>query len=130
MTLLGKIKIHEIAKKLNLNSKEVVEKAKELGIEAKTHLSGVEEDEAIRIEESFTNKQVKKEKEKVKEEKTKQSSPVIIRREVIINDTEKPKQEEKKQETSRKEVGFVEQERKKDFNIVYRNKPKDRKSVV
>ena len=120
---MGKIKIHEIAKKLNLNSKEVVEKAKELGIEAKTHLSGVEEDEAIRIEESFTNKQVKKEKEKVKEEKTKQSSPVIIRREVIINDTEKPKQEEKKQETSRKEVGFVEQERKKDFNIVYRNKP-------
>ena len=40
--LLGKIKIHEIAKKFNLTSKEVLEVANELNIEAKSHLSGVE----------------------------------------------------------------------------------------
>ena len=48
--LLGKIKIHEIAKKLNLTSKEVLDIAKKLNIEAKSHLSGVDEEEAKRIE--------------------------------------------------------------------------------
>ena len=40
--LLGKIKIHEIAKKLGLTSKEVIKRANELNIEAKSHLSGVD----------------------------------------------------------------------------------------
>lgn len=47
---MGKIKIHEIAKKLNLTSKEVLEVAKKLNIEAKSHLSGVDEDQATKIE--------------------------------------------------------------------------------
>ena len=51
--LLGKIKIHEIAKKLNLTSKEVLDIANKLNIEAKSHLSGVEEEEAKRIEEAI-----------------------------------------------------------------------------
>ena len=44
--LLGKIKIHEIAKKLGLNSKEVLEVAKKLKIEVTSHLSGVEKEQA------------------------------------------------------------------------------------
>ena len=54
--LLGKIKIHEIAKKFNLTSKEVLDIANNLNIEAKSHLSGVEEEEAKRIEEAITKK--------------------------------------------------------------------------
>ena len=54
--LLGKIKIHEIAKKLGITSKEVLEVAQKLNIEAKSHLSGVEEDEANKIEKSFIKK--------------------------------------------------------------------------
>ena len=41
--LLGKIKIYDIAKKLNLTSKEVLEVAKKLNINVKSHLSGIEE---------------------------------------------------------------------------------------
>ena len=44
--LLGKIKIYEIAKKLNLTSKEVLEMAQKLNIDVKSHMSGVEEEEA------------------------------------------------------------------------------------
>ena len=51
----NKIKIHEIAKKLGITSKEVLEKAKSLGISASSHLSGVEDNEAKSIEESFGN---------------------------------------------------------------------------
>ena len=50
---MGKIKIHEIAKKLGLTSKEVVEMAQKLNIDVKSHMSGVEEEDAKRIEKSF-----------------------------------------------------------------------------
>ena len=121
---MGKMKIHEIAKKLNLTSKEVLERAKQLKIEAKSHLSSVEENDAKRIEESFSKKENKKDVKvkdnKVKEEKT----PVIIRREVIISDEEELKVEQNKKEEKRaNNIGFVERKQKNDYNIVYRNKP-------
>ena len=114
---MGKIKIHEIAKKLGVNSKEVLEKALELGIEAKTHLSSIDEKDAKRIEAKFTV--VKK------EQKEKKESPVIIRREVIVSDVDHNKEMVKKDEVKKqtRDVGFIERERKTDYNIVYRNKP-------
>ena len=51
--LLFNMKIHEIAKKLDLNSKEVLEKAKKLGIEVKSHLSAVSDEEAKKILDSY-----------------------------------------------------------------------------
>ena len=50
---MGKIKIHEIAKKIGVNSKDIIEQALKLGIEAKTHLSGVDEKDAKKIEEKL-----------------------------------------------------------------------------
>ncbi len=136
---MSNIKIHEIAKELNINSKEVLEKAKELGIEVKSHLSAVDDEVANKIKGAFSKKSEKKsgkevkekpaKKEKAqKEEKTekpenkraKSSEHVIIRREVIINDEEPKKQEAPK--PVNRNVGFIEQNRKKDYNIVYRNK--------
>ncbi len=46
---MGKKKIHEIAKELDLTSKELIEKAKALGIEVKNHLSSVDEDIVTKI---------------------------------------------------------------------------------
>ena len=60
---MGKIKIYEIAKKLNLTSKEVLEMAQKLNIDVKSHMSGVEEEEAKKIEAQKTlQKQQKKKK--------------------------------------------------------------------
>ena len=50
---MGKVKLHEIAKKLGLSSKEVIDKAKELGIDVKNHLSILEDSDAKKLEESF-----------------------------------------------------------------------------
>ena len=56
--------------------------------------------------------------------KERKDEPVIIRRAVIINDEDEKKEEQKKKEQSRKkDVGFVENKRKTDYNIVYRDKP-------
>ena len=58
--LLGKIKIYDIAKKLNLTSKEVLEMAQKLNIDAKSHMSGVDEEEAKKIEiQLFPSKKTK-----------------------------------------------------------------------
>ena len=126
----NKVKIHEIAKKLGLSSKEVLEKAKALGIEASSHLSGLEDNDVKRLEESFKKQDNTKKSEdkpkKSKETKPKKEvkeEPVIIRRQVILEENEEKNKKDKKQENSRKDVGFIEREKNKDYNIVYRNKP-------
>ncbi len=129
---MGKIKIHEIAKKLGLASKDVLDKAQSLKIDVKSHLSAVTDEEAEKIEKALkeeTGKAKNNKKEKtVKKDKNdaKKDEPVIIRREVIISDEELNKKEEeekvKKQREREKQLGFVERNKNKDFNIVYRNK--------
>ena len=146
---MGKIKIYEIAKKLDLTSKEVLEMAQKLNMDVKSHMSGVDEEEAKKIENSFSKnqkqeqpakqKQAVKEKQPAKQEQTvktttaskkEEKAPVIIRREVIVTDEENDKKhEDKKQENRNSNIGFVERKQNKDFNIVYRNKPNKPKTV-
>ena len=131
---MGKIKIYEIAKKLGLTSKEVLEVAQKLNIEVKSHMSGIEEEEAKKIEKSLLNKKETAEKtQKTQKQNTTQKkeekAPVIIRREVIINDEENQKNNKTKQENKNSNIGIVERKQNKDFNIVYRNKPNKPKTV-
>lgn len=122
---MAKIKIHEIAKKLDLTSKEVLEKAIEMGMNVKTHLSGIEEEEAKKLENNLKagNGKIEKQSDKTKKESKVKEAPVIIRRQVIMEESQ-PKTENNKKKNSNhnKGIGFVEHERKQDFNIVYRNK--------
>ena len=137
---MAKQKIHELAKELGISSKEVLQKAKELGIEVASHLSNVEDEQIKKIKNAFSNnskdevadkkaetknKNVKGNKVEAKKDSKKENkkdAPVIIRREVILSDDEETKKEEKKNEP-RKDVGFVNRRNDKDYNIVYRNKP-------
>ena len=132
---MGKVKIYDIAKELELTSKEVLEIAKKLDIEAKSHLSSIEESDAEKIRQNAKKQtsrgEERKEDKKVKDKKSnnekksdKGETPVIIRREVIINDeNNNPKSQAKKEEKRTNNVGFVERKQNKDYNIVYRNKP-------
>lgn len=123
---MDKIKIHELAKKLKVNSKLVVEKALSLGMDVKSHLSTITEEEAEKITKSMGK--VEKEKNEPRKEVV-SDQPVIMRRTVIINDEEE-KKEEKKVKEKKHDVGFVEKNRKKDYNIVYRNKQSKPMSVA
>ena len=119
---LEKIKIHELAKKLGVETKKVLDAAKQANIDAKSHLSSITEDEANKIEKLLKGVSKTKSMENKKE---KNDGPVIIRRAVIINDEEEKKEEErrKKEQSRKKDVGFIENKRNKDYNIVYRDKP-------
>ena len=112
---MGKIKIHEIAKELNIENKEVIEIANKLGMNVKSHLNAIDEKDAEKIKEEILKKKKKK--------KEKTTYQVIKRKEIIITDEkekEKKRVEEIKKKTS--DLGFT-QKRKKDYNIVYREKP-------
>ena len=117
---MAKIKIHEIAKKYNLTSKEVLEKANELGIDAKSHLSSIEENEAKLLEKNL-NVKPQQDKKEEKKEKKRENAPVIIRREVILSEDNNTEKDKKKKE-EKSNIGFVERNKNKNYNIVYRNK--------
>ena len=116
---MGKLKIYDVAKELNLTSKEAVEIAKKLNIDVKSHLSSIDEEDAKKIRESVSKNKIMRKEEK----KTNNDTPVIIRREVIISDEGKIPKEQTKREERKNNVGFVERKKNKDYNIVYRNKP-------
>ena len=94
------MKIYELAKKLEVDNKQVIELAKNNGIEVKSHLSSITEEEVKMLEKLFKGVFKKKSMENKKE---KNDGPVIIRRAVIINDDEEKKEDKR---TSRKEKGI------------------------
>ena len=143
--LLGKLKVYELAKELGKTSKEIIAIAQESGMNVKTHMSALEEDAIATITnkvkgtgksrtaaadkekkaKSTTKKEEAKKEPKEKTEKQ-TDNPVIIRRQVIISDEEIKRQEEeerRKKKEKASQVGFVERNRNRDYNIVYRNKP-------
>ena len=127
---MGKIKLYELAKEMDIPSKELLEKAKSIGIELKSHLSALSDEDVANLRKHYlnakSNKEVAKQeknKKAVKKEEAKKDQPVIIRREVIIQDEEKKKEKEVKEKETENRNPFVQRNNKKDFNIVYRNKP-------
>ena len=127
---MGKMKLYELAKEMDISSKDLLEKAKALGINIKSHLSNIEDEDAKKLRENFGKKTkeseikaVKKEEKKHrKESELKKDNPVIIRREVIF-DEEKKKDTESEKRAQENKSPFVQRNQKKDYNIVYRNKP-------
>ncbi|MBR3134318.1 MAG: translation initiation factor IF-2 [Clostridia bacterium] len=116
---MGKKKVYELAKELDINSKELISIAKKLGIELKSHLSTLEDNDVEKIKNSANKKENTKPPKKEKED-IKTTGQVIIRRKVIVDEEDIKKQEQPK--SSKEGIGFTER-RNKDFNIVYREKP-------
>lgn len=79
---MSKKRLHEIAKEIGKTSKEVVEKAKSLGLDVKTHASSVSEEDAKKIVSTFTEKSKTETKPKIK----------------AVDETPKPKLEAVKEE--------------------------------
>ena len=127
---MGKMKLYELAKEMDVSSKDLLEQAKEMGINIKSHLSVISDEDVKNLKDKYQRKGAsntsKKEEKKPKKESTsnsqKKDNPVIIRREVIIDEGGN---KEKKQETKHNDNKnpFVQRNQKKDYNIVYRNKP-------
>lgn len=53
---MGKLRVYELAKKLNVSSKDIIEELAKLGIEVKSHSSSIEDKDAEKITGIFTKK--------------------------------------------------------------------------
>ena len=134
---MGKIKIFELAKELDVNNKDLVAIAKDLGLDVKSHLSSIEEEDAKKIKASM-KKSGKKEASKSESSKSKEENSekatkkttgnVIIRREVIVEEEQKPVK--KAATVNRNDIGFTKQRTNQNYNIVYREKQQKPMSVA
>ncbi len=83
---MGKIKVHELARKLGIQNSEMLESLKKDGIEVKTHLSSIEEDVA--------NKYINGDKKIVNKKKEQKNDQIhIIRRNIKVINTDGQKSE-------------------------------------
>lgn len=79
---MAKIRIYELAKKLNMTNKELLEKIKEMDISVTSHMSSLDEDVIARIKTSLgSGKSVKMEEKRIK-------STIIRRRRKVVTKTE------------------------------------------
>ena len=130
---MGKMKLYELAKEMDIPSKDLLAQAKEMGINIKSHLSAISDEDIKNLKDKYkrtgASNEPKKEEKKPKKELAqgnlqKKDNPVIIRREVIIEEDEpKEKKQEHKHKEHKNDNPFVQRNQKKDYNIVYRNKP-------
>jgi len=70
---LSKVRVYELAKKLDMSSKELITKLEELSIEVNSHMSSLEEEDVNIIEELFAKPEETSKKEETTTEKQKDS---------------------------------------------------------
>ena len=143
---MGKMKVHELAKELNMQSKELMDKLIKLKYDVKSHLSTLEDADVEKIRKqlkkegsSVAPNDKKKEEEKsgavsgrntAEKEKTatkkekKPIAPVIIRREVtrVVDTTENTNRPSVA--SGRDDLGVVQRRTDTSMNIKYRTPPR------
>jgi len=124
---MGNKKIYELAKEINKTNKETIEIANSLGIDVKSHLNSITEEEANKIVSSLNKKETKNNTEKAVEKNIekaeKKEEPVIIRRKVVVD-------ENKKAAKQLEEVGKITKNTQKEYNIVSRRPKRDTKPMT
>ncbi len=121
---MAKVKVFQLAKELNLSSKELLYHLEELGIIVKGHMSALTEDEVRRVKQAFSEKkgEVKKKKvivrkrpkveeKKVEEKKTEESPAEEIE---VKKAEEKPEVKKEVAVPSKEEVKIKPEEEKKE----------------
>ena len=120
---MGKMKVHELAKELGIQSKDLVEKLKNMGYDVKNHLSTLEDNEIIKIKKKL-NKTDNTKSDTTKKEK-KPIAPVIIRREVTrIETVGNERANNQANKSNHDELGVVQRRTNTTMNIKYRTDSK------
>ena len=97
---MSKIRIHELSKELGVSSKTIIEKLKEIGINASSHMSAVDDEAANFIKNAYAAKTEEPAKEEPKKAEPKQAEK---KAEPKQEKKTEPKHEEKKVEPKQEE---------------------------
>jgi len=104
---MSKVRIYELAKKLNKQSKDILDELAKMGIAGKTHTSGIEEDIAKKIADAFSPQPPK---EKIAPEIVKKVGETPVRKvppDIKPAQKKKAKEEEKKQNLQKPQKFFI-----------------------
>jgi translation initiation factor IF-2 len=118
---LSKVRVYELAKKLDMSSKELITKLEELSIEVNSHMSSMEEEDVKIIEELFQKPEEKAKKEEAKTEKEKQADKKAAEPKKTnkkANRKKLSKKERKKQYAEQKEKSEEKQEEKNEVDDI------------
>lgn len=129
---MDKIKVHELAKEINVTSNDILNMAKKLKIELKSHLSSITEEDAKKIKDSLVNNAKNKKKVNMKDSKNdikenkakKEEKPFVVRRAVIMEEDHTEKKEVKEEK-----YGKIAKKNKGDYNIVYKKEEEKPMSI-
>ena len=75
---MPKLRIHELAKELNIDNKSVMEFLKEKKIEVKSHMSTLEENQEAMVRKAFSSQPEKKEEKETPAEPPKKKSNTVF----------------------------------------------------
>ncbi len=90
---MGKMKVHELAKELNITNSEMIDKLNKLGVQVKSHLAALEDEIVEKVRKTLAKKEVKKSGEH-------KEQVHIIRRNVKVINTSGDKKEVEEISTS------------------------------
>ncbi|NBG87612.1 translation initiation factor IF-2 [Isachenkonia alkalipeptolytica] len=106
---MSKIRVYELAKKLDMSSKELISKLEELSIEVNSHMSSLEEEEVNIIEELFAKpEETPKKEEEKKPEEPKKTNKKAKKKKLSKKEQKKQRHQEtqqKKEKTEDKSEG-------------------------
>jgi len=127
---LGKMKVYEIAKILNMSSKALVDKLIEMNYDVKNHLSTLTEDEILEVKKALGKlDSLRTQNKEIKKNKKVPVSPVIIRREVTRIETT-PVDTKRSSRNIDDSLGVVQRRSDVSMNIKYRTPPKKIASIT
>ena len=116
---MSKIRIHELAKELNISSKVVVEKVKEYGLEASSHMSTLEDGTVKKLKDFYApKKEEKKPKAENEQPKTEKKQPV--------SKSQQPKDEPKVNKTEKENI--TNQQKPMTQNKIQENRPQQNRT--
>lgn len=127
---MGKMKVHALAKMLNMSSKELVDKLIDMKYDVKNHMSTLTEDEVLKVKKALgKTDSMEISNSEIKKNKKVPVSPVIIRREVTRIETipDEPKKPLRNNDDS---FGVVQRRSDVSMNIKYRTPPRKIASIT
>lgn len=122
---MSKIRVCELAKELNLSSKELMAKLKNSGVEVKSHMSGIDEETEKSIREFYTKPQEKQDIKK--EQKTENEKPAEEKKHNDNVKDKKSKKDNRNNNNNSNNNNNNKTEKKQD-NVKSDNKAKNKKN--
>lgn len=100
---MGKARIYEIAKELNVDSKLILEKLKEMNVDVKNHMSSITDEESVKVKQAFQKNVAPKQQEQGNAEPVK-NEPVRSNEERQKNDANTQNRNFNRRENSKKDM--------------------------